>query len=164
MWYNDSGDIMKEKLKGICLFSIIFLILDQVIKGFISSKMLLNQSFVIIKNFLNITLVHNDGAAFSILEGNRLLLIFIGLIAIIGIFFYLKKTSYLSRLDMWIYSLLIGGVLGNLIDRIIHGYVIDYISVIIGKYYFPVFNFADICIVISVILILITTIREELWK
>lgn len=155
---------MKEKLKGICLFSIIFLIIDQVIKIFISSNMVLNQSLPIIKNFLSITLVHNDGAAFSILEGNTFLLIVIGIISVVGILYYLNKINHISNLDMWIYSLLIGGILGNLIDRIIYGYVIDYISVFIGKSYFPVFNFADICIVVSVLLILFTTIKEELWK
>lgn len=155
---------MKKTVAKISLFSLIFLVIDQIIKLFISSKMILNESFIIIKNFFNITLVHNEGAAFSILQGNRFLLIFIGLVAIIGIFIYLKKSSYLSKLDVWIYSLLIGGVIGNLIDRIIYGYVIDYISIIFGKNYFPIFNFADICIVISVVLILITTIKEEVCK
>jgi len=82
------------------------------------------------------------------------------------IFELIGERPYLTLgdMDMFIYSLLLGGILGNLVDRILHGYVIDYISVIIGKSYFPVFNFADICIVLGVILMLWGTIKESLWK
>ena len=155
---------MKKELKGILFFGIIFFIIDQLIKFLISSKIVLNQSFELIKGFLNITLVHNDGAAFSILNGNRLLFIFIGIATIIWLIYYLSKNIYLSDFDVFVYSLLLGGILGNLVDRIVHGYVIDYISIIFNNKYFPVFNFADICIVISIILILLGTIKEDLWK
>lgn len=155
---------MKENLKGIYFFSIIFLIIDQVLKIFISSKIALNESFILIKNLFSITLVHNTGAAFSILTGNRIFLVLIGVLAVIGIAFYLHNLDYISETDTFIYSLLIGGVLGNLIDRIIHGYVIDYISLNIFGYNFPVFNFADICIVISIMLIIVNTIKGDLWN
>lgn len=155
---------MGKNLKSICFFSIIFLLVDQVVKIFLSSKIALNQSFVLIKNLLTITLVHNKGAAFSILNGSRVFLISISIIALIGIIFYIKKTEYLNDLDIFIYSLLIGGILGNLVDRIVRGYVIDYISFNFFGYYFPVFNLADICIVLSIIIIIINTIREDLWK
>jgi len=155
---------MKDNLKGICFFSIIFILVDQVLKLFISSKIALNSGFILIKNLLSITLVHNSGAAFSILSGNRLLLIVIGILALIGISFYLKSLDYINGYDMFVYSLLIGGVVGNLIDRIIHGFVIDYISFNIFGYNFPVFNFADICIVVSIVLIIVNTIKGDLWK
>ena len=67
-------------------------------------------------------------------------------------------------LDTLTYSLLLGGVAGNLIDRIIHGDVIDYIGLKIFGYNFPIFNFADICIVLSVILIFASMIKGDLWK
>ena len=70
----------------------------------------------------------------------------------------------IDDVDVFIYSLLLSGILGNLLDRIIHGYVIDYLSFNFGKYYFPIFNFADICIVISILLILIRMIKEDVWK
>lgn len=155
---------MKKNIKNICIFSFILLLFDQIIKIFLSNVMELNESFVLIKKFFSITLVHNKGAAFSILSGNRFLLIGIGIIAVVGIIYYLKKSDYLSKLDIFIYSFLIGGVLGNLIDRIVHGYVIDYLSFNFGTYYFPIFNFADICIVISVIFMIFNIIREDLWK
>lgn len=155
---------MKRELKGIIFFSAVFLIIDQLIKFFISSKLALNESFVLIKDTLNITLAHNDGAAFSILTGNRMLLICIAVITVLWLIYYLSKNIALDDFDIFTYSLLIGGILGNLLDRIYHGYVIDYISVIINKNYFPVFNFADICIVVSIALILLNTVKGDLWK
>ena len=155
---------MKNNLKSVYLFSAIFFIIDQAIKIFLSNNIALNQSYPLIKNFFSITLVHNTGAAFSIFTGNTIFLILIGVVCIIAISLYLKRIGYLADLDIFIYSLLIGGVLGNLVDRIVQGYVIDYLSVNFGGYYFPIFNFADICIVVSIGLIIINTIREDLWK
>lgn len=155
---------MKNKLKFVYILGIFFLMIDQFIKFFISSKMLLNQNFVLIKNLLSLNLVHNEGAAFSILTGSRLLLIVVGILAIILISFYIVKSDEVSDGDVFNYSLLLGGIVGNLIDRIVHGYVIDYISFNFFGYYFPVFNFADICIVLSIIIIVINIIRESVWK
>lgn len=155
---------MNKKLKDVCFFSIIFLVIDQAIKFYLSSKMILNQSTILIKNFLNITYVHNTGAAFSLFEGNTWLLILIGVLAVIGLILYISKLAHISDFDMFIYSLLLGGVLGNLIDRIVHGYVIDYISLNLFGYHFPIFNFADMCIVVSVILIFITALKGDLWR
>lgn len=155
---------MQKKVKDILFFGTIFLIADQIIKIVLSDKMILNQSFIIIKDFFSITLVHNTGAAFSILTGNRVLLILIGIAAIIGLFLYIKKLEVIDDIDVFTYSLLFGGIVGNLIDRIVHGYVIDYLSFNFGNYYFPIFNFADICIVISIVIILIRMIKEDLWK
>ena len=75
-----------------------------------------------------------------------------------------KKLDVIDDIDTFVYALLIGGIAGNLIDRIIYGYVIDYLSFNFGSYYFPIFNFADICIVLAALIILIRTIKESLWK
>jgi signal peptidase II len=77
---------------------------------------------------------------------------------------YINSNDDVDKKKTLIYSLLLGGIVGNLIDRIIHGYVIDYISFTIINYKFPVFNFADICIVIAVIIALIFTVKEDLWN
>ena len=155
---------MKEKLKGILFFSVIFAVADQVIKLFLSNKMIVDQSTILIKNLLSITLTHNTGAAFSIFSGSRYLLIAIALIAIVALFLYVKNLEVIDDLDIFIYSLLFGGILGNLIDRIVYGYVIDYISLSFGNYYFPIFNFADICIVLSIVVMILRTIKDDLWK
>ena len=71
---------------------------------------------------------------------------------------------HITDFDIFTHSLLLGGILGNLLDRIVNGYVIDYISLNIFGYHFPIFNFADICIVISVILIFSSALKGDLWK
>lgn len=155
---------MKKGLKDILFFSIVFVVVDQIIKAIISSKMILNQSVIITKNFFSITLVHNTGAAFSILEDNTYLLVAIGIIAIIGLILYIRKLEIVEDMEVFTYALLLGGIAGNLIDRIVHGYVIDYLSFKFGSYYFPIFNFADICIVVAVIIYLIQMIKVDVWK
>lgn len=155
---------MKSNLSKIYILSILLLGFDQFIKTIISSNMNLYDSFTLINNFFNITLVHNKGAAFGMFEGGRLFFILIALVTIVLISLFIKKSSYISKLDLTVYSLLLGGILGNLMDRIIHGYVIDYINFNFLSFNFPIFNFADICIVISIILIIINTIREDLWS
>ena len=155
---------MKSNLSKIYILSILFLGFDQFIKVIVSSNMNLYDSFTLINNFLNITLVHNKGAAFGMFEGGRLFFILIELITIILTSLFIKKSSYISKLDIAVYSLLLGGIIGNLIDRIIHGYVIDYIDFNFLGFNFPIFNFADICIVLSILLIIINTIREDLWN
>lgn len=155
---------MKKNLKNILTFGTVFILIDQIVKIVISSKMIVNQTFIVIKNFFSILLVHNTGAAFSILSNSRILLIVIGLIALIGLIFYIKKLEKIDSVDIYAYSLLLGGIVGNLIDRIVYGYVIDYLSFKFGNYYFPIFNFADICIVVSILILLIKIIKEDLCK
>lgn len=155
---------MNTRLKDVCFFGIIFLIIDQIIKFYLTSNMVVNQTNILIKNFLNITYVRNTGAAFSLFENNIWILIGIGVITVIGLIIYIGKLAEIPDYDIFAYSLLLGGVLGNLVDRVIHGYVIDYISLNIFGYHFPIFNFADICIVISVILIIVSSIKGDLWR
>lgn len=140
----------------------ISLILDQIIKIVVSSNMKLYQSINIINNFFSITYVRNNGAAWSILSGNRLLLIIVSLLALILIYLYFIKNQKLTKLENFSYGLLIGGTIGNLIDRIIRGYVIDYLDFKTFNYNFPVFNLADICIVIGVILVCVSLIGGEI--
>ena len=155
---------MNKHFKSVCFFSLVFLIIDQAVKLYLKGELVFNQSIVLVKNFLNITLVKNTGAAFSILSDSTTLLIIIGILAALAIIFYVYKLVEMNDFDVFSYSLLLGGVLGNLVDRIVHGYVIDYISLNIFGYHFPIFNFADICIVVSVILIIGTALKGDIWK
>ena len=149
-------------MKKILPITIISLLLDQIVKILVINNMNLFDSINIIDNFFNITYVRNTGAAWSILSGNTLLLIFVSLIALVAIYLYFIKNKQLNKLENISYGLLIGGILGNLVDRIIHGYVIDYLDFKIINYDFPIFNIADICIVISIILIGISLIVGEM--
>ena len=85
----------------------------------------------------------------------------ISVLALVTIYYYLIKDKDLNKIDIVSYSMLIGGIIGNLIDRIVHGYVIDYLDFKIFNYNFPIFNIADTLIVISIIIIGISLIVGE---
>ena len=141
------------------LFSLIIFIIDQIVKLLIGFLVGLNSSITIFDNFFYISHVHNYGAAFSILYGNRFFLILVSIVALVFVYYFLLKNRRFSWLYIFIYSFLIGGILGNLFDRIFYGYVIDYLDFYIFNYNFPIFNIADVSIVVSIILIIIDTIR-----
>ncbi len=141
------------------LFSVVIFIIDQLVKLFVGFNINLNTSVSVINNFFYISNVHNYGAAFSILYGNRIFLVIVSIITLVLVYYFLLKNKRFNWIDIIIYSLLIGGILGNLFDRIMYGYVVDYFAFYFFGYNFPIFNIADICIVCSVILIIIDTLR-----
>jgi len=131
------------------IFVFIILALDQLTKFYFAKNLFLNQSVPVIKGFFHLTLVHNRGAAFGILKNQIPLFIVTSLFAIILIFVHLKKykTSYsLYSLSL---SLILAGAVGNFIDRVSFGYVIDFLDFRI----WPVFNVADSAITIGAILL-----------
>ncbi len=138
---------------------IILLFLDQLIKYLIVKNMYIGEEITIIRNFLNITYVTNNGAAFNILSGNTIFLI---ALAIIVIIYIIKNIKNLEKKERIIYEILISGILGNLIDRIFRGYVIDYIAFKIFGIEMAIFNLADTYIVCSCILLLIMEALK--WK
>lgn len=139
--------------KKLFIYTIIFVFIDQLSKGLINIGMNLNQSIEIIPNFLNLTYVHNTGAAFSIFEGAKWFFIITAIIVLNIIYIFFIKDKELKNSEIVIYSLLISGIIGNLIDRVVFGYVIDFIDVNIFN--FAIFNLADSFIVIAVVLLLI---------
>ncbi len=144
--------------KKVIILSIVVLITDIISKLVIKTNLDLYESIKIIPNFFNITYVMNDGAAFSILRGNQILLSILGISVIIGLGYYMNKDK-LNNYKVIYYSLLIGGILGNILDRIIYKGVIDFLDFKIFGYDYPIFNLADSFIVISVILMIIEIIR-----
>ncbi|MEG2322670.1 MAG: signal peptidase II [Bacilli bacterium] len=140
----------------------LFVFIDQITKILISFFMNVNQSISIINNFFNLTYVQNKGAAFSILTGSRWLLIIIAIVVLNLIYHYLIKDKDLKKYEIILYALLLSGIIGNLIDRILYGYVIDFFDFKIFGYNFAIFNLADSFIVISVIVLLVISIRGEI--
>lgn len=145
-------------MKKFIIIGIICLVIDQLLKLLVLNNLILNISNEIIPSFFSLTYVQNEGAAFSILSGNRIFLILITLFALIFIYLFLIKKDIDKGINSTIYGVLYGGIIGNLIDRLLRGYVIDYLDFNIFGYNFPIFNFADICIVISIILVIILSI------
>lgn len=150
-------------MKKIYLLSILFLIIDFLTKLIIKTNFQLYQSIPIIPNFFSLTYVINQGAAFSILEGKQLMLSILAIGVIILILKTLKKQE-LKSYKIICYSLLIGGILGNLVDRLIYKGVVDFLDFKLFNYQAPIFNLADCFIVISIILIIILETKEEKWK
>ena len=138
---------MKKKLFILCS---IFILLDQIVKMIIKNTIKSGVEKNIISGFFYITNLKNTGGAFSILRNNTILLALIGIIAIIFFVSYVLKTEKLSFFETTLYSMLIGGIVGNLIDRVFFGGVYDYLGFTFGSYSFPVFNLADIFIVVSI--------------
>ncbi len=141
------------------------LFVDQLVKFMVQRGMHLYQSIPVIPSAFHITYVENDGAAWNIFSGNKLFLILIACTTLIFLYFFFLRNKKISTIEQISYSLFIGGVLGNLIDRIFLGHVIDYLDFTIFTYHYPVFNIADIGIVLGTILLVIDTIwGEKLWK
>jgi len=125
--------------------------LDQASKWIVSSLFSLHETLVVMPYF-NLTLAHNYGAAFSFLAGaggwQRWFFIGLSLVISVALVVWLKKLSSHAKLEAVSISLILGGAIGNVIDRIYFGYVIDFLDVYYGTYHWPVFNIADsaICI------------------
>lgn len=147
-------------MKKVMLISVICTLLDQIVKHLILAKLEVLQTISIIKGFFSLTYLQNTGAAFSLLTSKTIFLILVSLIALFLIYQYLLKNKPNDKQAI-IYGLLVGGILGNLIDRIFRGYVVDYLDFTIFNYNFPVFNLADMMIVISIILIIIDTYKGD---
>ena len=147
-------------MKKISLYSFLFLLIDQISKILVRMYLNLYNDIVLIPNFLSLIHVKNDGAAFSILEGKTIFFIIITIIVLIGIIYYIKNKKF-KKIDYIIYGMLIGGIIGNLIDRIIYGNVTDFISFTIFNKPTPIFNLADTFICSGCILMIW---REEICK
>lgn len=142
---------------------------DQLTKTMVVGDFRLHESMSVIENFLNITLVHNRGAAFGLLanlpasirEPFFLIIPFITLLAILIAFYKLTENEILSIVGL---VLIVGGAIGNLIDRVRIGYVIDFIDFHwFGEHHFPAFNVADsaICIGVFILILNLTFMPPE---
>lgn len=145
--------------KKIILLSLLFLTIDIISKYLIDIKLLLNDSIKLL-DFFYITKVYNYGASWNLLNGKVYLIIIISLIMLYLIYLYMKNFK-MNKRNILAFSLTYAGIIGNLVDRIFHGYVIDFIDIYIFDYNYPVFNFADIWIVTGICLIIIAIIKKE---
>lgn len=154
-------DMKRQHYIGISLFiTIIILVLDQITKFIIASSMKVGDSFEVIPNFLNITSHRNDGAAWGILSGKMSFFFIITIIILVVlIVFYIKEAKNNLLMQIAI-SLLFAGALGNFIDRVLHGEVVDFVDTYIFGYNFPIFNVADSSLTIGVLLIIIALLTD----
>lgn len=144
--------------KKMVIIATIVIFVDQILKAIIQAY---DTSITVIKGFFNISYYQNTGAAWSILEGKQSLLIIIALVILVLV--YSMTFSYEeSKLNNTSFGLLFGGIIGNMIDRMAFGYVRDFIDFKIFGYDYPVFNIADMAIVIGVVILIISTIKGDI--
>ena len=143
------------------LIAIFVILLDQFTKWLIVSKMYFGESITIINNVLYITSHRNRGAAWGILQGQMWLFYVITIVVIVAIMYYLHKAARGKMLLGVSLALMLGGAIGNFIDRVFRKEVVDFIHTYIFSYNFPVFNIADSSLVIGVILLMIQMLLDE---
>ena len=147
---------MQTKLYFLSL-SIIIILIDQFTKYLVSHnyKILINRNFLLFK----LDFVKNYGAAFNILSGSRIFLSLISIIFSILLIYLIFRKYTLNSFDLYAYSFILGGTIGNGIDRIYKGFVVDFINLNIIN--FPVFNIADISINIGFIILLYNIFKNK---
>jgi len=147
---------IKTKLYFVSL-SIFIVLIDQFTKYlmFYNKKLFINKDFLLFK----LDFVKNYGAAFNIFSGSRIFLSLISIIFSILLIYLILKKNNLYFLDLYSYSFILGGTIGNGIDRILKGYVIDFINLNIIN--FPVFNIADISINIGFIFLVYSIFKNK---
>lgn len=143
------------------ILTILVILVDFFSKYMVSKLMTVNETIDLIDNFFRITYVKNTGAAFSIFSNNTILVIIISVVIIGFLLFYIYKNKGNNKLENVSYAFILGGAIGNLIDRLVYGYVIDFLDFEMLSYDAPIFNLADTFIVIGVILFLINTLRSR---
>lgn len=149
-------------------FSIILavILLDQVTKVWVVHHFALHESKAVIPGFFHLTFLTNNGAAFSILAGQPALwrqIFFIGAACVALVLIWLAQRSFgrNNRLYTAALALIAGGAIGNLIDRIRFGFVIDFLDVFIGTHHWPAFNIADSAITVGVALFIVNNLVLE---
>jgi signal peptidase II len=150
---------MSSKYFRLIVVAGIIILLDQVTKLIVLDKMPLFHNIPVISGFFNLTHIHNSGGAFGFLSTQtsniqRLLFLFVSSLAVGLIFYFYKKTP---REQTWLstgFALVFGGAIGNLIDRIRLGKVVDFLDFYIGDLHWPAFNVADSAVSIGMLIFL----------
>tara|TARA_B100002051_G_C16678627_1_gene608496 strand:+ start:425 stop:874 length:450 start_codon:yes stop_codon:yes gene_type:complete len=141
------------------LLLLLLIILDLFTKQLIINYIQLHE-FIVINFFIDLTHIHNFGVSFGLFSGyiSFWILALIGLLIVFFIY-YLMLTSNdkFEKIGLFI---IIGGALSNILDRLIHGYVIDFISLHYNKFYWPAFNLADIYITIGILMIIFNIFKK----
>lgn len=142
------------------IIAVLILIVDQLSKSIVEIFIPLNESVTVIKNFFYLTVAHNTGGAWSIFSEHSYLFIIASILAIILLikFMFGFKNNLRNNIA---FASLFGGIFSNLADRVFLGYVRDFLDFKIFGYNYPIFNIADVAIVVGVILLIVAVIKGE---
>ena len=140
------------------LLSVVVVVADQFTKWLAQASLIPYQPVPVIPMF-NLTLAYNTGAAFSMLSDasgwQRWFFVSLAIVVVIVLFSWVWRMRADERLHAISITLILGGALGNLIDRLLHGYVVDFLDVYYGSYHWPIFNIADSAITVGVVVLII---------
>lgn len=149
-------------------FSLIFLIIivDQITKFIIKANFSLYEQVNIVKGFFKFIYIRNDGVIWGIFSNSKshiipVIITVLSIAALLTVFYIFAKTSISCRLELISLSFIMGGAVGNLIDRFFLGYVVDFIDIYIKSYHWPTFNIADSFISMGIVLLLISVLRNN---
>ncbi len=137
--------------------AIIVFLADQAVKMLVINNMIPGQSIPVIKNIFHITYIHNPGAAFGMLPNMTSFFIVVSLVVVAGILIYHYKQEKKTLIQTLSFAFIVGGTVGNLLDRLRFNMVIDFIDFRI----WPVFNLADIAIVLGAVLLSVAVWKKE---
>lgn len=168
--YNLTGtNFLDRKIGGTSviyyIIALIVIVIDQWSKWLVVKKMELGESIPVIDQFFYLTSHRNRGAAWGILQGQMWFFYIITVIVIGIVIYYIWKLAKSQPLLGWALGLILGGAIGNFIDRLIRKEVVDffdfYLDFILFKYNYPIFNVADSALVVGVVLIIIQTFIDS---
>ncbi len=145
----------------------VIVIADQITKYVASAELKMYEAIAVMPMF-NFTLMHNEGAAFSFLSDaggwQRWFFTAISLIVSIVLVFWIRSLKPEEKFQALAFSFILGGAIGNLIDRVRLGYVVDFIDIYYNAYHWPAFNIADSAITVGVVILIVDTIFPNLFK
>ncbi|HSR87781.1 MAG TPA: signal peptidase II [Pontiella sp.] len=145
----------------VLLLGLVVLIFDQLTKQAVRNHLVYGESRPIIEGFFNLVYVRNDGAAWNILSGYGIVLILISISVLVMLYVYRRSFLQEQLSHRILLGLLIGGIIGNLVDRIRFGWVTDFLDFQFGSYHYPSFNVADSAICIAIGLYVITNLLQK---
>lgn len=163
---SNAASFLRSPKARYLLLSLLVLVLDQWTKSLVEIHLGRHSSFEVIPNLLNFTYVRNTGVAFGLFAANdelsgTLILTALGLLALGFVAYYYWRLESNERLLLLALALVIGGAVGNLLDRIMNGGVTDFIDFYYGTYHWHTFNVADSAITIGIFLMILGSFRQQ---
>ena len=151
--------MLPNKYTKLAIVAGLVVLADQVSKAFILKHLSYHQSITIIKGFFDITHIRNPGGAFGLMANmspiaRTVIFLFISSLAVGLIFYFYKKTPSSHSLLATAFALIFGGAIGNLIDRLRFGNVVDFLDIYLGNFHWPAFNIADSAITVGIFIFL----------
>ena len=143
------------------IIALVIIAVDQLTKKLVVDNMEIGESIEVINNFLYITSHRNPGAAWGILAGQMWFFYLVTVVVIVGLVIYIQKMAKQHVMLGVSLALMLGGAIGNFIDRVRHQEVVDFVHTYIFGYNFPIFNVADSALTVGVVLLIIFMLFEE---